>query len=216
MLSYNNDPAVKEMFIARFDAHVAADEVIQGTGFKDGKGCFIGCSMNDYSHKAFAEQIGPEWLAHLAEKLFENCKGRKEGAQFGMDLLRAIPVGVDLEPVRWKLAIWRHTNDLKRLEDNDEPYAEKCRAAIRQVIAYCEAELLGKVDGSTAWSARYAAWSAESAKSTAWSAWSAKSAESAESARYAAKSAKSAKSTAWSAHFAAEREMLLKLIREAK
>src|SRR6516225_8719827 len=192
MLAYHNDPSVKAKYIARFKAHMEADEVIQGTGFENGKGCFVGCTLDRYDHSAFPNELGwPEWLARLADTLFEACKDRKEGAAFGLQLLEMVKEGVDLEPVRWKLAIWRHEKDLTRLDGNNEPYAEQCRAAIRQVINYCQSQIIGD-SAESARSAAAAALAAESGRAAA-----AASGAAAESAKTAAESA--AWSAAWSA-----------------
>lgn len=45
MLAYHNDPKIKLKYVARFEAHRVADEVIQGQGWEDGKGCFVGCTL---------------------------------------------------------------------------------------------------------------------------------------------------------------------------
>jgi len=220
MLAYHNDPSVKAKYIARFKAHMEADEVIQGTGFENGKGCFVGCTLDRYDHSAFPNELGwPEWLARLADTLFEACKDRKEGAAFGLQLLEMVKEGVDLEPVRWKLAIWRHEKDLTRLDGNNEPYAEQCRAAIRQVINYCQSQIIGdSAESARSAAAAASASAAESARSAAWSASrsaAAASASAAESARSAAWSAsRSASRSAHYDHMKQEREMLLKLIGE--
>jgi hypothetical protein len=219
MLAYQNDPAVKAKFQARFAAHRAADEVIQGEGFNaQGRGCFIGCTMNAYSHEAFANQIGPLWLAHLADKIFEGIP-KAEAPQFGTDLLEAIRPGADLEPVRFMIAISRHERQLARLEGNAEPYADECRKALQGVIDYCKLQLAG----TAAESARSAAWSAarsaeSAARSAARSAWSAarsawSAARSAESARSAWSAAESAAESAWSDEFQIERDTLFAAIR---
>jgi len=109
MLSYHNDPLIKEKHVRRFAAHRVADEVIQGTGFHDNHGCFVGCTLDEYNHAQFPIQLGwPVWLASLADVIFENLP-REEAAQFGTDLLNAVPVGVDLEPVRYLTAVRRMT-----------------------------------------------------------------------------------------------------------
>lgn len=192
MLSYQGSEEKKAMFVQRFAEHRALDAVIQGTGYENGRGCFIGCTMQEYKHESFASQIGPDWLAHLADKIFEGLP-RAEAAQFGTDLLDAIPVGVDLEPVRWRLAIERHTRQIDALEGNTEGYAQECRLAIREVIDYCKLMLTGEVGESAAESAAWSA--AESAWSEAWSA---------------------ARSAARSAIWQWERDTLIKLIKEAK
>ena len=218
MLSYLNDPAVKEKFTLRFAAHRAADEVIQGEGFNPEKnrGCFVGCTLDNYDHSQFPEQLGwPQWLAHLADEIFEGIPA-SQAPQFGTDLLAAVPVGKDLEPVRHMIAISRHERQIKRLEGNTEPYAEQCRTALQGVIDYCKGELTqtnsesaesAESARSAAGSAEAAAWSAESAESAAWSAESA-----AESAAWSA-----AESAAWSAaesdEYQIERDTLLAVLR---
>ena len=153
MLSYLNDPAVKEKFALRFAAHRAADEVIQGTGFNGERGCFVGCTLDNYDHAQFPVQLGwPEWLAHLADKIFEGIP-QSAAAQFGTDLLAAVPVGVDLHDVQYKIAVLRHKRQLVRLEGNAEPYAEQCRNALQGVIDYCESQIKTESAESAAWSA---------------------------------------------------------------
>ena len=167
MISYHNDPAVKAKYVARFAAHRAADEVIQGQGFENGRGCFVGCTLDAYDHEQFPIELGwPEWLARLADVIFEGLP-KSESAQFGTDLLEAVPVGIDLEPLQWRLAIERHQRALVRLGDNSEPYAIQVRDALSQVIAYCASCLIGKETETAGESARsavaLAALSAESA-----------------------------------------------------
>ena len=138
MLSYHNDPAIKQKYIARFAEHRGADEVIQGIGFDNGRGCLIGCTLDHYDHSRFPIELGwPEWMARWADKVFEGLP-KSEAAQFGSDLLEAVPVGVDLDPVKHTLAIARLERCIARLVDNDEPYAVKVREAINIVIVYHE------------------------------------------------------------------------------
>lgn len=107
MLSYHNDPLVKQKYIARFATHRAADAVVQGLGYLNGRGCFIGCTLETYSRAQFKIELGwPLWLVQVAEQIFENLP-RDKAPQFGTDILQAVPVGIDLEPVKWRLAIAR-------------------------------------------------------------------------------------------------------------
>jgi len=165
MLSYHNDPAIKLKYQARFEAHRKADDVIQGTGYDNSRGCFVGCTLNKYDHSRFPVELGwPEWLARLADVIFEGVP-KSEAAQFGTDLLDAVQIGKDLEPVKWHLAIARHKVQIERLKHNSEPYAEQVSNALQGVIDYCESQLAGTAtDEMTAWSA------AESAARSAWSA----------------------------------------------
>jgi len=219
LIAYHNDPAVKAKYTARFAAHRAADEVIQGQGFENGRGCFVGCTLDDYKHARFPIELGwPEWLAFLADRIFEGLP-KSEAPQFGTDLLEAVSPGVDLEPVKNRFLVTIQRRNLTRLEGNNEPYAIQCRTTIQSVIDW----LLSSDESATesARSARSATWSVawlatesatRSAARSARSAWLAteSAAESAtwsaaESARSAAELARSAtRSAAESAQSAAE------------
>jgi len=188
MISYHGDVAIKEKFVLRFAAHRAADEVIQGQGFSNGRGCFVGCTLDNYDHAQFPIQLGwPEWLARLADTIFEGLP-KSEAPAFGTALLAAVPVGVDLEPVHFLLAIGRHQVQIERLRGNNEPYAVQCITALEGVIEYCKQSLVGYSDESAAESA---------ARSAAESAWSA---------------AESARSAAGSAAFQSERDQLIAVL----
>lgn len=164
MLSYHNDPAVKAKYVSRFAAHRAADEVIQGTGFGNGRGCFVGCTLDRYEHRGFPLELGwPEWLARLADKIFEGMP-EEDAPQFGTNLLAAVPVGVDLEPVRHRFLLTVQRRNLVRLAENKEPYAAQVRASIEQVINYLENPAARSEARSTESAARSAARSAESAE----------------------------------------------------
>ena len=141
MLSFHNDPAIKAKYLDRVKAHAKADRLIQGTGWKGGKGCAVGCTLEAYDHSLYPIELGlPEWLARLEDRIFEGLP-KAEAMQWPARFLAAIPVGVDVEPVQWRLAIWRHTRQLEALADNRKPYAEEVCAALRQVIDYCQGML---------------------------------------------------------------------------
>ena len=232
MQAYHNDPAIKAKYVARFAAHRAADDVIQGQGFSDGRGCFVGCTLDAYDHARFPVELGwPEWLARLADTIFEGLP-KDEAPQFGTDLLNAVPVGADLDVARDRFLLTVQRRNLDRLEGNSEPYANEVRAAVGAVIALLSGESpsaqlaeaaaqlaeaaaqlaeAARSAEAAAWSAEAAAWSA--ARAVAWSAWSAWSA--ARSARAVAWSAESAaESAAWSAEYETQRDDLLAVIRE--
>jgi len=183
MLSYHNDPAVKELYQRRFATHFAANRVVQREVFdsESSPGCFISCTLHSYEHSRFPVELGwPEWLAYLADSIFEALP-KEDAPQFGSDLLAAVPVGVDLNPVRFVLAIHRHAAQLKRLKDNKQPYARKCEAAITLAIDYCQAQLDGTVKGGDSATAKSVAkFAAKAARSAGLAA---------KAARYAAESA---------------------------
>ena len=216
MLSYHNDAAIKAIYVERFAQHRAADAVIQGQGYENGRGCFVGCTLQAYNHSQFPLELGwPEWLARLADTIFESLP-EKQAAQFGTDLLNAVPVGADLNAIKGPFLLSIQRRNLERLKDNKEPYAQQCRDAIQGVIAWLETGMqeAQRSAYSAARSAGSAARSAaDSAGSAAYSAYSAaystdsaarSAADSADSAAYSADSADSAAySTADSAGSAA-------------
>jgi hypothetical protein len=225
MKAFHGDEAVKQKYLARLKAHHEADEIIQGTGWENGHGCAVGCTLNKYNHSAYECELGlPKWLAHLEDRIFEGLPP-VDAQRFAVDFLEAVPIGADVESVRWQLASQRHTRDRDRLLPNPEPYAKQCVKAINLVIAYCDSqdktEAARSAAWSAAWSAARSAWSAarsarsaaRSARSAARSARSAAAARSAESAAWSARSA--AESASVSDHFKWEAETLLALLRNA-
>jgi hypothetical protein len=188
LLAWHSDPAIKAKYVARYREHMRLDQIVQGTGYRDGKGCFVGCTLDKYKHDAFPDEIGaPVWFAHLVDVLFEGCSGKKRAAQFGLDLLKAIPEGVDLEGVKYAVAIGCHERAMVRLANNDQPYAVQCRKTIKSILDWLKK---GAPEGQAKNLAERARAAAESTKSTK---------------RVAAESARSAESAIW-ARSAAENE----------
>jgi len=238
MDAFHNDPEIKQKYLARVRAHREADRLIQGTGWEQGRGCAVGCTLEAYDHARYPVELGlPTWLAYLEDRIFEGLPADQAMA-WPARFLEAIPVGADVEPVRHRLAMLRMDRLIALqtivLESAGEEYG--LRAVIAQtidalgVVRSChEAEAGQNVcDWSAAWSAaesaRSAAWSAawSAAESAAWSAaWSAarsaarSAAESAESAaESAAWSAESAESAAESV-FSQEADDLIRLLSDA-
>jgi len=204
MLSFHSDPAVKEKYVTRLKAHAKADELIKGKYWENGKGCAVGCTIHSSDHAAYQTELGiPEWLAKLEDAIFE---GLDNGAAktFAVDFLIAIPVGIDLEPVKWKFCAFVLKENIERVLslDIDEKLKQQVIGAIKNCLALHEDAIrTGQWNESAARSAAESAAqsaarsAAESAtRSAAWSAWS--SARSAESAAWSA--ARSAQSAAWS------------------
>ena len=160
--SWHGDPAIKEKYQARMRAHIEADELIRGQGWEEGKGCAVGCTFDAYDHTRGPVEIGmPEWLMRLIDVIFEGVS-EERSILWPEQFLEAVPVGIDLEPVRWKLAIARHKRQLEVLTTNQEPYARQVEGALHMTIAYFEMLLSGEPE-SAAESAESAAESARSA-----------------------------------------------------
>src|SRR5690348_13182807 len=176
MLTFNNDLKLKEALVSEAIAHRKADEIVQGHyGRQNGhwQGCFIACTLRSLDklegkplkteyddHTDFERRgIGPEWLARLCEQIFENLP-QKESVRFLERVYKAIPVGVDIEPVKWKFCAFLLSENIERVLNlyiNAE-LKEQVVAAIRQLLVVHENAIqTGKWDKSAA---RSAAWSA--------------------------------------------------------
>jgi hypothetical protein len=153
-------------------AHAKADEIIQGTGWENGKGCFIGCTLHEYSHKKFeSEGIGPEWLGILADQIFEGLSNEK-AKQFAVDFYPAMKVGLDFEQVKKEFLIFILEENIKYLDaceyDKDKwpevtSSIEQTKKAIELCIEYQKGKESVRSALFAALSAARSAWSARSA-----------------------------------------------------
>jgi len=106
MLAYHSDPEIKKTYLARVRAHREADNLVKGTGWEDGKGCAIGCTLEAYDHALYETELGiPVILANLEDNIFE---GLPNGAaqQFPEAFLDAIVPGADLQGVCDQFLLW--------------------------------------------------------------------------------------------------------------
>ena len=216
LISYKNDPKLKEMFVAEIEEHRKADQIIQGTYGEgtngDWKGCAVGCGVHslnrklgkEYStsdHTVYEKELGiPEWLARLEDTIFEGLTV-EESKLWPTQFAQAVPVGVDLDPLKYKFYafILRENIDRVLKLDIEDSLKEQVVKAIQGVLTLHETAITtGVWDESVAELARSAAGSAESA---AWS---------------AAELAESAESAAWSAAYTKYADELVRLLEEAK
>lgn len=193
LISFHNDETIKEKYLTRLKKHHELDQIIQGITWESdtGRGCAVSCTLEKYNHKAYEDELGiPEWLGRLQDRIFEGLPKNKS-ADFALDFLISIPVGVNLEPVKYRFCAFilrENINRVLTLNITDELKKEVVHAVRGVLVLHEEAIKTGK------WSARSARSAAESAE---WSAWSAE----------------------WSAEWSAyERyaDYLLKLLKEAK
>lgn len=119
-LSFRGDATLKTLHVAQAVRHAAADMLLAGT-YGEGTGSeFRGCSVacfaydidpnadaDDNLHQIVAEARGlPLWLIQMQEAIFEGLpQGDRPG--FHVELARRIPVGVDLDPAQYWIAIER-------------------------------------------------------------------------------------------------------------
>lgn len=221
LLAYHNDPSTKLKYQNRYEEHRKADEVVQGLGYSKGRGCFVGCTLDAYDHSRFPTELGwPEWLAHLADKIFEGLS-KEEAPEFGFNLLEAVQAGQYLEPVRWQLAALRHGKhlaEIAELADKQSKYAVEVKKALKQVIAYCEdthktektraaaqSAAQSAAHAATHAAAQAAAWVARAARAAACAAKSApQAAQAAACAAAHATTQATAHAAMWLAHSASE------------
>ena len=217
MLSYHNDENLKNLLVSEMIKHKEQDQFIKGVYSKINgkfKGCSVGCTIDSInkilgktysnsSHESIEESVGiPTWLAKVQDVLFEGIPD-EEGAQFSIDFLSAIPVGVSLELVKWKFCAFILKECIDRVstqENISEELKEQVLKAIRDVLSLHENAIeTGKFEHQAVESA---------AESAAWSAWSAARSASVSAARSAWSAARSvesaAESAAWSAWSAVE------------
>ena len=213
VLSFHSDPKIKAKYMRRIRAHAKADEIVKGAYWEDGKGCAVGCIVetNAGPHLALAQILGGqslEWLARLVDTLFENLPNG-HAKEFPAKFLSAIPVGKDLEPVKWKFCLFLLSDNYERVKALS--LTDSIKNQVLEAIAQCQklhtdAIESGSLDESAARSAESAAESAASA---------ARSAESAAaSAAWSAESA-AARSAAWSAAYIRYADKLVELLKAA-
>lgn len=170
--------------IERMKQHIAADELVRGVGFENGKGCFVGCTFDYYDHARAAKESGvPEWLWFICDKLHEGMSDSVDRGDMSVRLLTGFQHVNNFEHLRHNINLFILRRNLDRVEAMELADAIKAQVikAVDLCIA-CHAEsLLGVIEPARWSAAESAAWSAaRSARSAAESA-----AESAESAAVA-------------------------------
>lgn len=110
MLSYHSDPALKQGVLTQLHAHAAADEIVKGVYWEDGKGCAVGCTVHSNNHAEYETAFGiPTALAHLEDAIFEGLPNAA-AKEWPMRFMRAVPVGRDLGRVQWFFLSWLLTD----------------------------------------------------------------------------------------------------------
>jgi hypothetical protein len=156
VLTFHGDPAIKDRYVARMKAHIAADELIHGKFWENGKGCHVGCLVETsvHPHGKLSAQIGiPLELSYLIDRLFEGQPGLP-AKEFASSFIETVPVGVDLTPVvdQFLLTLLkdpehgaiRHTN-------------ERTRPKVQAVIEMYERRIAGSNPTIAEWRAAAAA-----------------------------------------------------------
>ncbi len=161
MNAYFGQQHIKEKYIKRMEDHIAADELIRGVGFQDGKGCAVGCILNAFNHKAFEDELGiPEWLARILDTLHENTSDTI-WPTFSLRFLQAVQPGMELEQVKapFLLFVLKRCHDLVLRLDIDEGLKKQ----VIDVISRSSALYEGAPAADAAWAARAVAKAARDA-----------------------------------------------------
>lgn len=182
LLTFHDDEELKKDLMAELERHRELDAFVQGKygeGQGDSfRGCAVGCAIDSLNrirgesygygdHSAYKEGFGiPMWFALLEDGIFEGLP-LKEAKQFPLSLMGAIPVGVELEPVKWGFGVYVMGRNATRVASLEIPgeLKDQVTGAIGMVTAVHHGALeTGEWDESAARSA------AEPARSTARSA----------------------------------------------
>jgi len=117
LLSFHGKTEVKEKYVQRVLQHKKLDEITQGIGFDKttNKGCAIGCTLDNYDHSRYPIELGiPEGIARLEDYIFEALPV-DQAKEFPLQLLEAVPVGVDLSKVSTQFFLWTLTDETEGL-----------------------------------------------------------------------------------------------------
>ena len=200
-VAFHNNTDLKAEKLAQIAAHREADELVQGVGWENGKGCAIGCTLHAYDHALYETELGiPVMLARLEDAIFEGLSNGDAKA-WPEQFLAAIKPGADLALVGWQFLHWM----LLDLAEKD--YAASVKTEIIQSAAVIEPAARGlPIDRAAAARAARAARAAEAA---AWAA------EAAAWAARAAEAAGAAWAAAWADRWREFRDKLLELLESA-
>ena len=192
--------------IERMKAHIEADELVCGTGFEDGKGCFIGCTFDRYDHEHAALSTGvPEWLWYLADELHESMSRSVDRGDMALKLLHGFEKCEDFDALERAIHIYIQRQNIERVTalEIDAALKSEVLAAIDAVISCHEAAL---PVGAPEWAAARSA--AEAASTSAQVSVTSEAGSAKWSAALAARSAAEAEDCSapakWSAKWSAE------------
>jgi hypothetical protein len=191
LIAFHGKKSIKDKYLKRVKAHYDADEIAHGIYWENGKGCAVGCTVenNSDAHEAMEKELGiPQILAYLEDVLFEEMKNG-DAKQFPLQFLEAIPVGADLSKIVPQLVIWQFEDAEHGLRNIKEVQEDKeAMGWCEEVVALYKRELTGdkptedeyyqlykKIDDAWAWARAWArawawagAWAWARARAWAW------------------------------------------------
>ena len=167
LTAYHGKPATKAMYLKRLRAHAKSDELVQGTGWADGKGCAIGCAFHTYDHAAGESLSGiPQMVLRLEDVIFEGLPNEL-AMKWPVRFMSAIKPGADLGRVGWLFLHWTLTDPAVNPGITHPMVAGAVRQCADIVWRIAAGEDPASLENATALAARSAARSAASAASAA-------------------------------------------------
>jgi hypothetical protein len=143
MLAFYDDPTIKTNILNGLAVHRAADEIVQGKYWKDGKGCALGCTLESIrlmrgydviqhdSHATAEKETGiPRILFRLEDRIFEGLPN-EIAKDWPERFTSAIRPGADLAMIWPRFALWILTEELPQYVTK----RPKAAAAIADVAA---------------------------------------------------------------------------------
>ena len=68
MFAFTDTPVTKQQLLDQLRAHAAADQIVKGTYWENGKGCAVGCSVHCGDHAQYETRFGiPRMLARIVK-----------------------------------------------------------------------------------------------------------------------------------------------------
>jgi hypothetical protein len=176
MQAFHNDPAIKQLYTDRLIRHAQADELVQGTGWKHGKGCAVGCTLEAYQHSLYPTELGIlEEFAYLEDGIFEGLPNG-QAMTFPLEFLQAFPVGMteaSQRTVLWRFKAWLLTPVVDGgLAVVAEGHPDII-AAVERVRRLIDREIAGDVVSHDEWCVAESAAARASSSAAAAASWSA-------------------------------------------
>lgn len=148
MRAFHNDRSIKEAYLRRLREHRAADELIHGKYWENGRGCAVGCTIQSSDHAAYENELGiPRGLAWLEDCIFENLPNAKS-IEWPEAFLASIPVGADLSQISDQFMIWLLMDEEAGLIRFT---SEQGQPAIKYITALYQRRLAGKKITDSEW-----------------------------------------------------------------
>ena len=169
MLAYHNDPQIKADILAQLERHRAADELVKGQYWEDGKGCAVGCTIHSGDHAEYEVRFGiPQMLARFKDRIFEGLPNEKS-QKWPIRFMSSIEPGQDFSFVGWRFLHRLLTDPMLNPGITDNNVVDVVRTCANLAEPLTRGE---DIDQAAAKNAVRAAESAE--RAAAWSAaWSA-------------------------------------------